>query len=67
MIKNIIFDMGGVLIDLDVKACREAFINDLGLLAIDEILDACHQKGILGEMESGDATADEFRACILAG
>ena len=65
--KAIIFDMGGVLIDLDVKACREAFINDLGFLAIDEILDACHQKGILGEMESGDATADEFRACILAG
>lgn len=65
--KAIIFDMGGVLIDLDVKACREAFINDLGFLAIDEILDACHQKGILGELEAGQVSADEFRSFILAG
>ena len=65
--KAIIFDMGGVLIDLDVKACREAFINDLGFLGIDDLLDACHQKGIFGEMEAGRATADEFRAFVLAG
>ena len=65
--KAIIFDMGGVLIDLDLKACREAFINNLGFHAIDEILDACHQKGIFGEMEAGRATAEEFRAFILAG
>ena len=25
--KSIIFDMGGVLVDLDLKACREAFIR----------------------------------------
>ena len=65
--KAIIFDMGGVLIDLDLKACREAFINDLGFLAIDEILDPCHQKGILGELEAGRVSADEFRSFILAG
>ena len=65
--KALIFDMGGVLIDLDLKACREAFINNLGFHAIDEILDACHQKGIFGEMEAGRATAEEFRAFILAG
>ena len=65
--KSIIFDMGGVLVDLDLKACREAFINDLGFLAIDEILDPCHQKGILGELEAGRVTADEFRSYVLAG
>lgn len=65
MKKAIIFDMGGVLIDLDVKACREAFINDLGFHAIDDILDPCHQKGILGDMESGHATLEEFRAYVL--
>lgn len=59
--------MGGVLVDLDLKACREAFINDLGFLAIDEILDPCHQKGILGELEAGRVTADEFRSYVLAG
>ena len=57
--------MGGVLIDLDVEACREAFIRDLGFNGIDDILDACHQKGILGEMESGHATLEEFRAYVL--
>lgn len=63
--KAIIFDMGGVLIDLNVKACREAFIRDLGFHGIDDILDACHQKGIFGEMEAGRATLDEFRAYVL--
>ena len=57
--------MGGVLIDLDVNACREAFIRDLGFHGIDEILDACHQKGIFGEMEAGRATLDEFRSYVL--
>lgn len=65
--KAIIFDMGGVLIDLDIKACRQAFIDDLGFVGIDEILDPCHQKGILGDMESGKASAEEFREYILAG
>ena len=65
--KALIFDMGGVLIDLDLKACREAFINNLGFHAIDEILDPCHQKGILGELEAGRVSADEFRSFILAG
>lgn len=65
MKKAIIFDMGGVLIDLDVNACREAFIRDLGFHGIDEILDACHQKGIFGEMEAGRATLDEFRSYVL--
>ena len=65
--KSIIFDMGGVLVDLDLKACREAFINNLGFLAIDEILDPCHQKGILGELEAGRVTAEEFRSYVLAG
>lgn len=64
--KAVIFDMGGVLIDLDVKACRQAFIDDLGFLGIDEILDPCHQKGILGDMEAGKASADEFREYVLS-
>ena len=63
--KAIIFDMGGVLVDLDLKACRDAFIRDLGFSAIDEILDACHQKGIWGEMEAGNLSAEEFRACVI--
>ena len=65
--KAIIFDMGGVLIDLDLEACKEAFKKNLGFQRIDDIIDACHQKGIWGEMEEGKITADQFRQTILAG
>lgn len=57
--------MGGVLVDLDMDACRNAFKNDLGFAEIDEILDPCHQKGIIGELEEGLVTADEFRKYVL--
>jgi len=40
--KALIFDMGGVLIDLDLDACRNAY-KALGFDDIDIILDACHQ------------------------
>ena len=64
--KAIIFDMGGVLIDLDVEACRRAFKEELGFYEIDDILDPCHQKGIFGEMEAGRVTGDEFRDFVLS-
>ena len=66
MIKAIIFDMGGVLIDLDPPACIKAFKDILGFDRITELLDPFHQKGIYGELEGGTLTADEFRAAVLA-
>ena len=30
MIKAVIFDLGGVLIDLDLERCRKAFAEDVG-------------------------------------
>jgi FMN phosphatase YigB (HAD superfamily) len=35
--KAIIFDFGGVLIDLDINDCKEAFKRDLGYEKIDDI------------------------------
>ena len=64
--KAIIFDMGGVLVDLDMDACRDAFRNDLGFKEIDQILDPCHQKGVIGDMEEGMVSAEEFREYVLA-
>jgi len=66
MIKAIVFDMGGVLIDLDPKGCIRAFKEILGFDRITELLDPFHQKGIYGEMEGGLLTTDEFRAAVLA-
>ena len=64
--KALIFDMGGVLVDLDLDACRNAFKEDLGFDEIDEVLDPCHQKGIIGDMEAGLVTGDEFREYVLS-
>ena len=67
MIKAIIFDMGGVLVDLDIEDCKKAFKERLGYYDIDEIIDACHQKGIYGDLEEGILSADDFRSLVLAG
>lgn len=63
--KAIIFDMGGVLIDLDMEGCKRAFVENLGFHEIHTILDPCHQKGIIGDLEEGLVDADEFRAYVL--
>lgn len=66
MIKAIVFDAGGVLLDLDLDDCRNAFKSILGYDKIDELLDSCHQKGIYGDMEEGKITAEEFTAAVLS-
>ena len=65
MNKAVIFDMGGVLVDLDIEGCKAAFRRDLDYDDIDNIIDACHQKGIWGDLEEGVLPADEFRRIIL--
>lgn len=63
--KAIIFDFGGVLIDLDIEDCKAFFKRELGYEKIDDVLDPCHQKGIIGDLEEGMISADEFRAEVL--
>lgn len=64
--RAVIFDMGGVLVDLDMQGCRDAFKRILGYSRIDELLDPCHQKGIIGELEEGSLSAEGFRDAVLA-
>ncbi len=59
MIRNIIFDMGGVLLDLDRERCVEAF-RDLGFPQADSMLDPYTQTGIFGALESGHATPSDL-------
>ena len=65
MIRAIVFDLGGVLIDLDFDSCVRSFREILGYERITELLDLSHQKGIYGDMEAGLITTDEFRAEVL--
>ena len=67
MIRAIVFDLGGVLIDLSFENCVRAFVDILGFDRIYELLDLSHQKGIYGDMEAGLVTANEFRAEVLRG
>lgn len=65
MIKAIVFDMGGVLVDLDMQACIRAFKERAGFSDIEDILDCCHQKGIIASLEGGDFTEEEFIEAAL--
>lgn len=65
MAKAIVFDIGGVLIGLDLGRCIHAFREILGFERITELLDPYHQKGIYGDMEGGIIGADEFRSRVL--
>ena len=65
MIRAIVFDLGGVLIDLDFDNCVRSFREILGYERITEILDLSHQKGIYGDMEAGLISEDDFRAAVL--
>lgn len=66
MTRAYVFDIGGVLIDLDMEACIRSFKEVLGYDRITELLDPYHQKGIYGDLEAGRLSADAFRAQVLA-
>lgn len=60
MIKNIIFDFGGVIAPIDRDKAVEAFVR-LGLADADLRLDKYHQTGIFQELEEGRISAEIFQ------
>ena len=60
MIKNIVFDFGGVIADIDRDKAVQAFVK-LGLKDAETRLDKYHQTGIFQELEEGKLSADGFR------
>jgi putative hydrolase of the HAD superfamily len=58
-IKNLIFDFGGVLLDISPESCKAAFIQ-LGFEGITELLSMTHQKGFCDQFERGLLTREEF-------
>ena len=68
MIKNIVFDLGGVLIHLDKDEALRRF-KALGVPRVEEMLDPYLQSGYFLMVEDGRMTKDEFRDALseLAG
>lgn len=66
MTKAIVFDMGGVLIDLHLDRCKKNFKEIAGFAEIDRILDACHQRGAICDLEDGTITEQQFYDEIIA-
>lgn len=60
MIKNILFDMGGVIIPIEPRNAMTRF-KEIGLADAEERLDAYTQQGIFGDVEEGKISDEEFR------
>ena len=59
-IKNIAFDLGGVVLALSFEQAVKRF-EEIGLKDARQRLDAFEQKGIFGDLESGRITTEDFR------
>ena len=62
-IRNIVFDLGGVLVDLDFKAAING-LQKAGFANVKEQLQAFDREGIFQKFELGEMTAEEFRTAI---
>ncbi|MDR0939044.1 MAG: HAD family phosphatase [Mediterranea sp.] len=65
MIKSIVFDFGGVIVDINREKAVEAF-RRIGLADADTRLDKYHQTGIFQELEEGTLSAEGFRQELSA-
>ena len=60
MIKNLIFDMGGVVFSLGYEQAILRF-EEIGLADARHLLDPCVQTGLFGDLESGRISCEDFR------
>jgi len=66
MIKNIIFDLGGVLVRLDKQRCIDAFTK-IGHEDFGRIINEYFQEGFFMDYEKGTIDTEEFRAYVREG
>ena len=62
-IKNIVFNLGGVLVDLDFRSAING-LQEAGFANVKEQLQAFDRGGIFQKFELGEVNADEFRTAI---
>ncbi len=60
MIRNVVFDFGGVIMTIDQNEALRRF-KALGLADAERHLDPYTQTGIFGDLEEGKITAEDFR------
>ena len=51
-IENVVFDLGGVLVDLDIDRCRASF-RRLGMDAVAELINPYYPAEMIGQLEHG--------------
>jgi FMN phosphatase YigB (HAD superfamily) len=59
MIKNLIFDFGGVIIDIDIKRVGQSF-HELGIKDLEKVHRLAVSKGLYLDLEKGLITPAEF-------
>lgn len=59
-IKNLVFDLGGVLVEISLQGSVEAF-KAIGFKDVEQYLNAYTQKGFIGDVEAGNISDEEFR------
>lgn len=65
MIKNLLFDLGGVIMDIERQRCVDAF-TALGLADADSYFGDYAQTGIFMQIEDGSINTDAFHAALHA-
>lgn len=58
--KNIIFDLGGVILNIDYQLTSKAF-KDLGIQNFDELYSQARQNNLFDDLETGKISAENFR------
>jgi putative hydrolase of the HAD superfamily len=58
-IKNIVFDFGGVIVELNRPAAVKRF-KEMGIDGIEEMLDPYRQKGLFRQIEDGSLAREDF-------
>ncbi|HTO38447.1 MAG TPA: HAD family phosphatase [Brumimicrobium sp.] len=64
-IKNVIFDLGGVLVNIDYHLTIQAFV-DIGMSNFQELFTQAQQSELFDKIEVGEISSDEFLAEIKA-
>ncbi|MBP5560502.1 MAG: HAD family phosphatase [Muribaculaceae bacterium] len=62
-IKNLLFDQGGVIVDLDRNRCLDA-MRRLGMDRPERLIGLYRQSGPFQDLEGGQLSVDEFHAAV---